>query len=342
MNTLKNCQSSSRLQRVAGYCPTSDEFISLVNDSDSMLTDRGDFYGSVKKIRVCIYGGLITWPRYVATPLALNKCGGSIPLHNHWYEFDRLTRGDLLTYWGAGCCGEINGLEGNTSPVFNQINCIDGKTGVYLRFYPTQPSDVGKTITVFGLDSNGEELRSLRDDGTFQDGIVVTLGLPFATMPASDRNVNTVRYVSRLVKDVTDGPVYGYQYRASDDAMLDLGRYEPNETLPEYQTTQLRGGWIGCNSQPQTISSLVKVRHIDAVDPNDLIVIEDMEALALAMQSIKFSDANDMDQKKKAEGEAIRSLNAELRKQLPLDSIPIRISAFGTALPRRHGIGRFT
>lgn len=343
MNTLATCQASSRIQRISGLCPTSAEFIGLLNDAVSMLVNRGDFYGTVKKIRACIYGGCITWPRQVAVPLAINRCSRTTPLHNHWYEFDRLAGTDLLHYWHLGNCGQIHGLQGNNSPVFNPISGADGVTGVYLRFYPTQQSDVGKMITVFGIDSNGEELRSVYNDGTVQDGIAFPLGLPFATMPASDRNVSTMRHVTRIIKDVTDGPVYGYQYRASDDRLLELGRYEASETLPDYQTTTLGGGWCStCSGQPQMISALVKVKHIDVVNPNDLVVIEDMEAIALAMQSLKLSDSYDMQQKKAAEAEAVRALNLELRKQLPLDQIPIELSPFGTALPSRAGIGRFT
>jgi hypothetical protein len=341
MNTFQQCKNSSRIQRISGLCSTSDEFRGLFNDAVNLLVNRGDFYGTVRKIRACVYGNLIVWPRQVATVLAINRCNSTVPLHNHWFEFNRVDRSDILGYWGAGYCGQINGVQGDTSPVFNPINCADGVAGVYLRFYPTQPSDIGRIITVFGIDSNGEELRSTHADGIVQDGIEVTLALPFATMPASDRNVNTMRHVTRLVKDITDGPVYAYQYRASDDTLLNLGRYEASETLPDYQTTRLGGSWpCVCPGVPQTISALVKVQHIDVVNPNDLVVIENMEAIALAMQAIKNSDAYDMRQKREAEAEAIHALNLELRTRLPLDEIPIKLSAFGTALPSRHMIGR--
>jgi hypothetical protein len=308
-----------------------------------MLCNRGDFYGTVKKIRVCVYGNCITWARQVSTILAINQCNGNVPLSNHWYDFDTLTRHDLLGYWGMGCCGQIHGIQGDTSPVFNPISTADGTAGVYLRFYPTQPTDMGKMVTVFGVDSNGEELRSLHLDGTIQDGIETPLAIPFATMPASDRSVNTMRHVTRIIKDETDGPLYCYQYNPVTNLMLDLARYESSETNPEYQTTRLTGNWcVSAQAIPRTISALVKLAHIDAVNDNDTIIIDNLDAIAMMMQALKLGDAYDSDQKRKMEGEAVRELNLELRRRLPLDQIPVTLSPFGTATPSRHSIGRFT
>lgn len=327
-------------------CPTSQDFIDIVNDADRMLVTRGSWAGSVVKICTCTYGNQITWPRQVETVLAINACNRVVMLHNHWYNFEQVQRDDLLGYWNAGCCGNLRGAQGNRACLFNPIGPNYISTGVYLRFYPASQTDIGKTIVVYGMDSNGIELRSTFPDGTIQDGIPVTLALPFATLDVSglqSRNVPTIRHVTRIVKDETDGPVYAYQYDASQDLLLDLGYYEATETNPDYETTSI-GGICTANSQnkPSMISALVSVRHIDAVNPNDLLVINNIDALALAIQALLLGDAYSPDDKRKMETEAVRELNLELRKRLPLDQIPVEVSPFGTALPRRHMIGRMT
>lgn len=344
MNTLGLCKASTRINRIAGYCPGSDDWLGLFNDAVRMLVNRGDFYGTVKKLRACIYGGCITWPREVETPLAINNCNGSVPLHNHWYQYEQIERRDLMDYWAAGCCGGVNGLQGDTSPVFNPISCASGSAGVYLRFYPSQPTDVGKIITVFGIDSNGNVLRSQYPDGTFQDGIQVPLTIPFASLTVSGPSINvgTIRHITRVIKEVTDGPVYAYQYDAFNDVNLDLAVYEASETNPDYQTTRLGGCYAGaCCGRPKMISALVKLKFIPARFDNDLVIIDNEDAIAMMMQAIKFDDAYDADQKRKMEAEAVRELNLQLRAKLPLDQIPVTLSPFGTATPRRHAIGRF-
>lgn len=318
-----------------------------------MLSNRGDWYATIRKCCACVNCGEVVWPRQVQTVLAINRCNRNVPLLNHWAEFEPLNAGDLLGYWGGGWewnfgphplvgHGHRPGLQGNTVPVFNPISPADAVNGVYIRFYPTQQSDIGKTITVFGIDSNGEELRSTRADGTIQDGILTLLNLPFVTMNGSDRNVPTMRHITRIVKDPTDGPVYGYQYRAADNVMLDLARYESSETNPDYQTTRLTGHHFGsCSGCPPMITALVKVKHIDAVNDDDLLVIDNLDAIALGIQALKLGDAYDPQQKAAMEAAAVKELNLQLRTQLPLSQIPIDFSSEGTALPRYAGIGRF-
>jgi hypothetical protein len=125
--------------------------------------------------------------------------------------------------------------------------------------------------------------------------------------------------------------------------MLDLARYESSETNPEYQTTRLTGNWcVSAQAIPRTISALVKLQHIDAVNDNDLVIIDNLDAIALAMQSLKFSDAYSSQDSIAMQALAVKELNLELRRRLPLDQIPITLSAFGTAAPSRHSIGRFS
>lgn len=344
MNTLGQCKSSGRIRRISGLCSDSADWLDLFNDAVRMLMNRGDFYGTVQKICSAVYDGCITWPREVLMPLAINMCNHNIQLANHWYHFDYLTRNDLMSYWHSGCAGGVRGVDGEMSPVFNPISCADGSSGVYLHFYPSDPSDIGKVITVFGIDSNGNELRSTYPDGTMQDGVQVALNVPYvalATVPTAPRNVPTIRHVTRVIKEVTNGPVYVYQYDAVANLLRDLAVYQASETLPSYRTTRLPN-FCGCQSGPQKISALVKIQFIAAVNDNDLIGVDNIDAIAMMMQALKLGDAYDPEQKRKMEAEAVRELNLELRTRLPLDQIPVEIAPFGTAVPSRHAISRFT
>ena len=342
MLTLAQIKASSRLRRIAGSCSDSSEFSDLVNDAVRMLVNRGNWYGTVKKIKTCVYSGCITWPREVATVLAINRCH-NVQLSNHWFEFDPLNRTDLLAYWNGGCRSQLNGVQGNTSPVFNPINCADGLAGMYLHFFPSNPNDVGKTVTVYGIDSNGNELISNRDDGTVQPGIVVSLTLTYAalTITAPSRNVPTIRHITQIVKEVTKGPVYAYQTANGVDSYKDLAVWQADETNPSYQTTRL-SGCFNSTCGPQTITGLVKLKFIPAVNDNDIVIIDNLDAIAMMAQTIKFGDAYDAKQKQEMEAEAVREMNLQLRNELPLDQIPVSIAAFGTALPSLHGIGKFS
>lgn len=332
MLTLGAARNARRLKQISGVCTTSSDFVDIINDSTSALMDRGSFWNTLRRMRGCIYNGCITWPRQVGTVLAMNRCGQSVPPKNQWYDFDAVLP-EHVHHWnrfGAfPCAQDLALVDHGTSPVFNQIRCLLPR---YLRFYITEQSDVGKTITIFGK-SAGVEVLTTRSDGTIQPGLVVSLAIPFVTTSIAFDNVD------RVIKDETDGPVYGYQW---DGLNLDaLATYAPGETLPDYRTSKIQttGCTTSCDSWPSQISAFVKLQFIPVVHDDDEVQIGNIEAQALAIQSIKLGDAFDSAGAESIMARAVHVLNLELRNKLPIDQIPVNFSPQGTAHLSRRRIG---
>ncbi len=326
---------NSRLRRISGSCPDSQDFLELLNDGIRMLMKRGNFWGTVKRMSGCVYSDCIVWPRQVQTVLAINKNGNSVPPRNQWYGFSAVLPEDVTNHgiWGDRCWGDIAARDGDTTSVFNQIPCLNDR---YVRFYCMQPTDEGKTITLFGVDSNGQTIRSQRTDGSFQDGVVLTLAIPYV------QTTFLVRRVDRILKDTTDGPVHGYQFDGA--TLYDLAHYDPAETSPAYRTSKIMGGCNAtangngcCHSQ---ISALVKLAYVPVQYDDDVILIDDLDALAMVMQAINQSDNYDADQFEKMILLAVRELNATLRNVLPIDTTKVSFKPQGTADLRRQSIGR--
>jgi hypothetical protein len=221
-------------------------------------------------------------------------------------------------------------VDHGTSPVFKQISCGQNR---YIRFSIVQPTDVGKTITLFGIDGNGVEIISTRSDGTIQPGLVLTLAIPFV------QTAILIRRVDRVIKDETDGPVYGYQVDVTG-ALDNLATYAPSETLPDYRTSRLvRSTCHDCGCWPSQIAAFVKLAFVPAKRPDDLILIDNLDALALAMQSAKLSDAYDSAGAEGMMARAVHELNLDLRDKLPIDQTPVRFEPYGTAWLERINIG---
>jgi hypothetical protein len=322
---------TSRLKRISGVCTSSDDFKDLLNDAVRELMIRGNFWNTVKVMRGCVYNECITFPREVSTVLALNHCNGSVPPKNQWFAFDSVLP-EHVHHWNKtgifSCAQDIALGDTGTSSVFNQIPCLLPR---FLRFYPIQLSDVGKTITIFGK-SGGVEVITTRADGTIQPGLVITLALPFVQTTIAFDNV------SRIIKDPTDGIIWGYQFDGIN--LFPLATYQPSETLPEYRTSKIvqSGCGTNCNQWPNQISALVKLQHIPVKNDDDLILIDNLEAIALAIQSVKLSDAYDSAGSEGMLSRAIHSLNLELRDKLPIDTVPVRFAPFGTATLNRRRI----
>lgn len=305
----------------------------LINEATRMLMRRGNWWGTVRRLTGCIYNDCITWNRYVGTVLAINRCGNSIPPKNHWYGFSAVLPEDVINHnrYSDRCWGDVAAPDDGTTSVFNQIPCLNDR---YVRFYPSQPTDVGKTITIFGIDSNGQTIRSQFSDGTFQDGVVLTLEIPYV------QTTFLVRRIDRVIKDETNGPVRGYQFDGA--TLYDLAYYDATETTPEYRKSKIVGG--GRNNRPgccpSQITALVKLAFVPVQFDDDLVLIDNLDALAMMVQAIKQSDSYDADQYEKMVLGAVRELNLDLRNKLPVDQTVVNFSPYGTASLNRLNIGR--
>jgi len=305
----------SRINRISGVCAGSDDWYQILNDATRQLMRRGNWWATLKVLRGCIYNQCIAWPREVGTVLAFDRCGRSSPPKNQWYDFDAVlpehvhhfNRFNTFT-----CAHDLALVDRGTSPVFNQIPCLLPR---FLRFYITQPTDIGKTITI-------------------QPGLVVSLAIPFVqTTIAFDA-------VDRVIKSVTDGPVYGYQFDGINQ--FALATYAPSETLPSYRTSKIEGtgcGTTNCNIWPTQISAFIKLEFVAAKRPDDLILIDNLDALALGMQSVKLGDSYDSQGSEGMMARAVHELNLDLRNKLPIDQTPVRFAPYGTARLERRRVG---
>lgn len=324
--------SNSRINRISGVCPLTPEWFQILNDGTRQLMRRGNFWGTLKVLKGCIYNGCVTWPRQVGTVLAFDRCG-SAPPKNQWYEFNAVLPEHVNSFnhnGEFGCARDIALVDHGTSPVFNQIPCGQNR---YIRFSIVQPTDVGKVLTLFGIDSNGVEIITTHADGTIQPGIELALAIPFVQTPFA------MRRVDRVIKPMTDGPVYGYQVDVTG-ALFNLAIYQPSETLPDYRTSKLvRSRCHDCGCWPSQIAAFVKLQFIPAQRPDDLVLIDNLDALALAMQSAKMSDAYDSAGAEGMMARAVHELNLDLRDKLPIDQTPVRFQPYGTASLESVAIG---
>lgn len=339
--TYKQARDSRDLAAVMGVCPTSLDGREYLNKAVRMLMNRGNFWGTVQLMRGCVFNQCITWPRYVGTVLAMNMCGANVPVWNNWYEFLPIgTRGIMhegFRIVGTSCSGNLAAANEGTTSVFDNVPC--GKAR-YIRAYPQTRLDAGKKVTIFGIDSNGQTIRTKRTDGTFQDGVVINISVPFGSTSI------TVREITRVVKEETQGVVRLFQYDATGDTLHDCAVYEPTELSPNYRFTRIQGtnqrarGCCDCPDGLKQIKGLVKLQFVPVKHDDDLVLIENLDAIAMMIQGIRNREANKQGSADGLESSAIRELNLELRDKFPLEQTPIQLNPFGTALPARHMIGR--
>lgn len=314
--TLNDARNSA-LRNIAGACSNSPEFLQLLNDATRQLMRRGDWAGTVQPIYACVKNGCLVWPRYVGSVRKLNWCRRPLEVRGLWWEF--LSHDHYASLCGSAMSPGMN-AQGH-SPVQQDI----AGANRLVRVYADAAADAGKSVMIFGLDGDGQPLKTQAANGTWTPGIVITMAAPFGS------STGYVSRIDRVLKDETNGPVRLYAYDAVNDVLEDLATYEPSETNPDYARYKLAGPKCGsgcCGGTSHGVTALVKLKFIPAKLDTDLVLIQNLDALKDMMQAIKFKEANDIGAAREYELAAIRELNLELADETPNAQIAVSAQPF--------------
>jgi hypothetical protein len=75
--------------------------------------------------------------------------------------------------------------------------------------------------------------------------------------------------------------------------------------------------------------ALVKLTYIPVVSDNDFLLIDDLDALAMAIQAVKAAEANDIQLAEAHFTRAIRELNFEDRNKSPSEQLSVKVEVNG-------------
>lgn len=331
MLTLLDTQRSPGIKRVIGVCNTSQDATDLINEAARRLMRRGDWFDTAVPIFVCVYNGCLVMPRYVQQVRRINFCNREIPVKNGWFEFLAYNQsycgwGTWLSSWLGQQCGITQ--QASTS-VFQDV-MGDGRT---IRAYARCAADIGKTMTIYGLDNNGQPLVTLNTTtGAITQGALLTIASPFGS------TASFVRRIDYIVRDPTTMMTDVYAYNSVTNLLEDIAHYEPSETTPTYTRYRLNIPWPACGSgtvQPNCCGTkrgvvmLVKLRWIEAQQPNDLVLVPDVDALKLMIMSIVAEDSRDRNSARAFEKDAIEVLNRTLEDNSPDDIFSVSNESLG-------------
>lgn len=338
-----DARNSGALKKVSGVPGASSQFLDLLNEVERRLIKRGGFYGLEQTMGFCINACYITWPRFVGTILGVrfgghHHRGGALP-YNNWWSF--------TNNWGAWGHGNLPFNEqvmmgygrGHLDAVIEDAetgctyNDITGTTGKNLVYHIVNPADVGKTITFYGKQFGGQPLQQLVG-GVTQMGQSLT-----ATAVTDAMTPNLITELKSVVRQPTSGMAYLYEFDPATGLLHDLAVYMPNETNPRYRRSRIMNhGHHRSQPDPTTgvcwtnLEAFVKLQFVPLVTDQDFLLIDDFDALKLAIQAVKLEEANDSQGAEIKWVEAIRELNMELRDKFPDQQTSSRIKITGHRL----------
>jgi hypothetical protein len=328
MLTLRQVKDSS-VADIAGVNVDDPKFYGQVNDAVRMLMALGDWWGTVVSMQGFIAQGCVTWAKTIDAVLAMNLNNTAVPVVNHWYSFTpvRGSFAGLAQSYGcscddfmARCCSQNSVIEfAGTQPMFDPPNPSDPFA---IQVTADNAADYGKFVTIYGQDTNDQEVFSIRNDGSTQRGVQLTLA---ASGTVTSQIFSTVTEVS---KDITVSLVRAWKYTTATGKLCAIWR--GGQTSPQFMFSRLANV---PKDRIYRLSALVKLGFEPVTQDSDILPLGNIDAIKIMVQAIRKRDAGDVDGAVNFEKDAIRRLNMELNSRLPIDQIPIQVETFGSQYP---------
>ena len=119
-----------------------------------------------------------------------------------------------------------------------------------------------------------------------------------------------------------------YAYNTETDLLENIGTYEPGDTNPAFERYKLTLSSCNSGCDSHSVIALVKLKFVPARYDNDLVLIDNLDALQLMCQSLTLEEANDRARAREYESDAIRELNLSLIDDSPDSQMAISQNCF--------------
>lgn len=340
--TLAKVKASTIPQSI-GIAACDPRFLRYLNEAQERLAMDGKWWGTYKKLRVCVTAGCVTWPEDVLTVEAMTVCGTGIPIRNGWFEFQEDVRAPKAPDCSESC-EQRQLLDRGLVYQYRDFTALST-----VRIYPASATDVGKRVLLQGLDANGNVIRTNDPTEGWVDGEYVTLASPFV----ESVNAFAAPGLTGVQKPLTNNRLTVTGVAVVGGTETQVAIWAPSVTSPEYRRTYLIG-WPRCAQSPNTcadqgdgctpadtscsntvVEAIVRLRFIEAIVDTDWMFISNMRALKSAMRSMQMEDANDQRQAEIHYQQALRALRNELEARSPKERMVVNVLPFGVAEPVR-------
>ncbi len=311
----------------------------LINDPNA--PDEG-WWGGWAKMLMNITPNLrfttITLPRGVARVIVMDVCQRPTKVQNGYYEFLDFGEGLQPKLCGPNTTTTCNGFtqtyDRDTTPVLG----VQNTNPQFIRVFPTDSRDVGKSVIVQGKDQNGNVILAT-DPVSLQPilGEILTLTLPFV------QSVNQfANPLTGIEKDSTYGPITIMQVDPVSGTAAALSSMEPSETSAAYRQYLINNLPCNCCANAQAtvqVTVMAKLEYVPIASDPDYLLIPNVPALIAQCESIRYSAMDNVKalaMADKKHTDALRLLFGQLDHVLGKERPAITVPLFGTRRRLRH------
>jgi len=330
MKTTLGTIKSGRIPQAVGMAACDPRFLHLLNDALLRLSEAGRWWGTVKRLRICVEDGCITWPSQVKNIEAVLSCGTELRMVSPWFEF----RDNVIA--PSDSCGPELLLDRGTVVQFRDLQAPSK-----IRLYVTETSDIGKRVLLQGYDENGMPIRTPLTGGAYVDGEYVTLASPYA----ESQKTFGLPGVVKVQKPVTNGSI---TVTVADENALAI--WQHFETMPDYRRQYYNAAPFGCENCEDdegdgcspakecdglVLDAVVRVEWHPVRQDEDWLIISNQNAILEAMRSLQHEERNNYRLAEESWQRALRILRNEQAAYSPPEHVTVNALPRGTAKPSR-------
>jgi len=290
-------------EKILGACDEKQIF-SKLSDVVEVLCNTGDFDPLVGTVDICTDGDMVTLPRDIAVPTAVNIGGHPTLGRDQLFNFHYNGPGDCK----ASCSWTWD--DKGLVPTYREL-----KVPSKLVAFVNKKSDEGKELWAYGFDASNNVIRT-EENGKWVNGYriptIFGYALPDADAPLFAR-------VSRIRKVETDGTIRLSSFDGSATTGTLLGVFQWDETDPQYRRIKL--GQC-CN----WVRLAYRRRIFRITDRTDLIPFYGMVMVKMMLNSLKFYDEGDIARGTTYEVTARRLFTESISANEPNTQMPLIVN----------------
>lgn len=293
--------------------------VSVINEAQRRLIVKGEWKNTVRQMIIATQNNTLTCPREVEKILMVDINGTPARIMPSAYQFLECGPGELDTCANQWC--ELLGVVPGLYPTYFDP---PSDTPRKIMALSTSADDIGKKVVIQGYTTLNNEVRVGAAPGEelaigyWCNGVEGQLDK--AAWP--DLTENEYLQVTAVQKEVTKGYIALYVYNESDtlaeQRMWFLSKLHPNETNPGYQRYRIMNMRLPKEALDSTgnylikLTCLVKMAYVPAVHANDVLVINNLDAIKNMVKAIGFENSNDPKNRDSYEATALRLLEEQL------------------------------
>jgi hypothetical protein len=247
------------------------EFLPQLNMAMERIIGAGKWTGMVQKVAFnASERDYITLPQEAESLLGILVNRNNYSLQGQYYEY-------LVS--GPGGIPDPPPDNGYLLDLgSNFCTLVDMPSAGLVRLKTTSNEDVGKTLTIYGLNNGTPVYNSEGNKGET---------LTLAATNSSVTSTLTFAQLTSIAKQATVGSVEIYSVVGSTETLLST--FSPGEVNPIYRRYQLRQ-----QDADTTVVGLVKLRFVPRTQETDPVLPNNIGALKFALIALSLEDANDL------------------------------------------------